>query len=161
MMGCGTFGVAQIMIGLHRVGIVGLQQALKDLDEEGLRDRPEILSFLLDRLAKENYIPDTETEAYECALWREVLRHRGEDFSEFFPTVEVTVSGDGDRIREQFVELIQSVFAEFELRPVVSFADRIDAGGQPVLTFGDHEILRGLRSRQATRLAIRKSFSGW
>lgn len=161
MMGCQAFGVAQVMIGLHRVGIVGLQQALKDLEARSLRDREEVLAFLLERLACENYIPDSETEAYELALWREVLRSRGEDFSEYFSTVEVTVWGDEGEIRGRFVDLIRSVFAEFELRPTVSLADRVDDGRQPVLTHGDHEILRGLQNRQATRLAMRKSFSGW
>ncbi len=149
------------MIGLHRVGIVGLKQALKELEAKDLGDRNEVLAFLLERLAGENYIPGSETEAYEFALWREVLRHRGDDFSEFFSTVEVTVSGDDSEIRDRFVDLIRSVFAEFELQPTIAFADRVDNGRQPVLTHGDHEILRGLQSRQATRLAMRKSFSGW
>lgn len=149
------------MIGLHRVGLVGLQQALKELEAKDLRNRNEVLAFLLERLAGENYLPDTETEAYEFALWREVLRHRGEDFSEFFSAVEVTVSGDGGGTRDRFVDLIRSVFAEFELQPTIVLADRVDNGRQPVLTHGDHEILRGLQSPQATRLAIRKSFSGW
>lgn len=160
-MGCGTFGVTQVMIGLHRVGFVGLQQALKDLDAENLEGRDEVVSWLRQRLAHDNFFPDNEAEAYEQALWREVLRHRGQDFSEYLPTVEVTVSGDAGERRDRFADQVRRVFSEFELRAEIRFSDCRDGGLQPVLTYGDHEILRGLASRQATRLAIRKSFSGW
>lgn len=160
-MGCRTYGVAQVMVDLHRVGIVGLRQALSDLDAAQLDDEREAVDFLVERLAEDNYVPVSEMEAYRAALWREVLRHRGEDFSAFFPVVEATVYGEEGEDRDRFVARVRAVFSEFELRPEITLVRPADDGRHPLLRVGEHEILRGLQSLPATRLAIRKSFSGW
>jgi hypothetical protein len=47
------FRVTKILIGLHRVGIVGLQDALEKADASGLRDREEVVSFLMETLGSQ------------------------------------------------------------------------------------------------------------
>jgi hypothetical protein len=149
------------MVGLHRVGIVGLRQALSDLEAAHLENEHDAIDFLVERLGQDNYIPESELEDYRTALRREVLRHRGEDFSAYLSTVEVTVHGDPGDTRDRFVEQLRTVFAEFELRPEINLSGPLDDGRHPLVRTGEHEILRGLQSLPATRLAIRKSFSGW
>ncbi len=56
-MSCGSFGVASILVGLHRVGIVGLADALKQADASGLTEREELLDLMTERLLADNFVP--------------------------------------------------------------------------------------------------------
>jgi hypothetical protein len=160
-MGCKTFGVSQVLVGLHRVGVVGLRKAIQEVEGARIADREQILDILIESLRKENYLPDSQVVDFRTALWREVLRYRGEDFSEYFSQVEVTVRGEAGEDRDRFVDLLRSVFADFELRPVFIFAERADDGVHPLLAAGDQIIVRGLQTRANLKSAVRKSFSDW
>jgi hypothetical protein len=153
--------VTQILVGLHQVGVVGLWPALDAAASSGLSDREEIVDLLMAALAADNYVPTGLVEDYRVALWREYLRHRGEDFSEFFSKVDVTVRGGPGENRDRFVDLTRSVFAEFELAPIIEF-DGVGGDDQtPRLLIDDHEVVAGLTSRDRFRTAVRKSFSHW
>ena len=91
-----------ILVGLHRVGLVGFRDALAAAAASGLDDREAIVDSLVETLASENYIPDPGDEAFRIALWREFLRHRGQDFRAFFSEVAVTVRA-GDRQEDQIL----------------------------------------------------------
>ena len=161
MVVCGNWGVTPVLVGLHRVGLVGFGEALDRVRAAGLSEREAIVDFLIEALSANNYLPERQRDALRIALWREYLRYLGEDFSEFFSEVELTVHSEpGDEL-DRFLEMIDSVFAEFELRPVVSRATAWTEGPSPQLYAGDHLIAQGALSRKAFRAEVRKSFSDW
>jgi len=159
-VGCKNFGVSQILVGLDRIGITGLGDILKSADEAGLKDRDAIVTFLVGTLAREHYITDRQIDAIRTAIWREYLRYRGEDISDFFSEVQVTVRGGGGE-RDRFVEMTMSVFAEFELRPVITFEPGGNDGPYPQLLVREEVIIRGNLNRPQFKLAVRKSFTDW
>jgi hypothetical protein len=159
---CGSYSVSQVLIGLHRVGIVGLRQACEKVAAVGLAGRQEIVDFLLSELGADNFIPVGQEEAFRTALWREYLRFVGGDFSEFFSEIEVTVGGEPGENRDSLVERCTLVLAEFELRPVVDLAGANQGGGpDPELVIGGTTVARGLPSRKSLRATIRQRLSDW
>lgn len=161
-MHCRDYGnVATTLIGLHKVGIIGLHGALREVERSGLSEREAILDRLMEILGEENYIPPSQTEDYRRAVWREFLRRKGADFREFYSEVEVVVrSGPGDD-RDRFVETLTSVFGDLELKPLVTFAEPEEGNTPPQLRIGEHVIVEGLLSRRAFKEAVRKSLSDW
>lgn len=160
-MGCGSFGVTQILVGLHRVGVVGLKQALQQIEGLNLDARDEIVDRLLKLLAVDNLIPDRMIEDYRTALWREFLRRKGEDLSPFYSRVALRVCGSPGERRDDFVELLTSVFGDFELRPVYEFDSANVEGPSPQVMHGEHLIVAGQKTRERLKAAVRRSFSDW
>jgi hypothetical protein len=160
-VGCRSFGVNTILVGLHRVGLVGLEEALKKAAGSGLEGREALTALLLDTLTTENYVPEAQREALGLALWREYLRYRGEDFSEFLSEIEVTVRGEEDEAREAFVDTLGAVFREIELKPSIVFAPPAAPGPNPQLVINDEIVVRGAQSRQAFKTAVRRSITDW
>jgi hypothetical protein len=160
-MGCGSFGVSAVLVGLHRVGIVGLRNALEKADQSGLVDRKAILDLVIDILAVDNYIPEGQKDSFRTAIWREYLRYKGEDFSAFYSEVDVTVRAQPGEERDRFVDTLRSVFRDFELRPVITFVSESKQGANPQLVIGDEIIVRGCPDRQSFKAAVRKSISDW
>jgi hypothetical protein len=160
-MRCGSFAVAQVLIGLHRVGIVGLHQACEKASAAGLAEREAIVEFLLAELAADNFVPKGQEEAYRIALWREYLRFLGEDFHEFLSEVEVTVRGEPGEERDRLVELFASVLAEFELRPIVEFAAADEEGANPQLLIDGDTVARGVPTKRALKATVRQRLSDW
>ena len=160
-MRCGSYSVSQVLVGLHRVGIVGLRQACEKVAAAGLAGRQEIVDFLLSELGADNFIPEGQEEALRTALWREYLRLVGGDFSEFFSEIEVTVGGEPGENRDSLVERCTLVLAEFELRPVVDLAGANEGGPDPELVIGGTTVARGLPSRKSLRATIRQRLSDW
>jgi hypothetical protein len=158
---CKDYGVTQIMIGLHRVGIVGLHKAIQKAADTDLSDREEIVDLLMATLALDNYIPPSQVEAMRIAVWREYLRSRGEDIDEFFSEVTVTVCGDSGDERDRFVELTIVVLNEFEIRPDIEYGDPRPDGPNPQLVIGDQVVVQGLKSREHFSSEVRKSLSHW
>jgi hypothetical protein len=150
-----------VLVGLHRVGVVGLRQALQALEQRGVEGRTEAVEFLLETLAEDNYVPRAMEGDYRDALWREVLRGRGRDFSAFYSPVEVTVRASEGSLRDEFVSRAESVLAELELRPVVSWAEPESPTAEPELWIGDQLVVRGLLARERFKGAVRKSLSDW
>ncbi len=153
--------VTQILVGLHRVGVVGLRDALKLAEASGLDDREQLVDHMLGQLAGDNYIPDTQVETFRIALWRELLRHRGEDCSPFFSPLEVTVRGRPGEERDRFTELVRSVLAGFELRAVVTHEDHPGEGPSPQLLVGGDVVARGQQDRRRLEGAVRRSLTDW
>ena len=158
---CGNYAVSQVLVGLHRVGVVGLRQACKKAAAADLGGREEILDFLRAELSDENFVPLEQEEAYRTALWREYLRSVGEDFSEFFSEVEVTVSGEPGEDRDQMALLCADVLADFELQPVTEFAEADDEGPNPQLAIAGSTIARGLPTRKSLKATVRHRLSDW
>jgi len=151
--------VTPILVGLYRVGVVGLHDAIKAAEASGLGEREPLVDRMMAELTGKNYIPDSQTEAFRTALWREYLRHRGQDFSPFFSAVEVLVRGPADPKRERFVELVRSLMAELELQPVFAFDER--EGPILELVIRGEVVGRGTHSPRALRQALRHTLSDW
>jgi hypothetical protein len=160
-MRCGSYAVSQVLVDLHRVGIVGLHQACEKVSAAGLTEREEVVDFLLAELAADNFITKGQEEAYRTALWREYLRFLGKDFSEFFSEIEVTINGEPGEDRDRLADLCASDLADFELRPVLEFADGDEEGPNPQLVIGDTTVARGLPSRRSLKATVRQRLSDW
>ena len=160
-MRCESYAVAQILVGLHRVGIVGLRQACEKVAAAGLIEREEIVDRLVVELADDNFIPESQEEGYRTSLWREYLRFSGEAFSEFFSEIEVTVRGEPGEDRDRLTDLCASVLADFELQPVLGSVDADDERLDPRLVIGGTIVARGLPSRRSLKATIRQRLSDW
>ena len=90
-MRCKNKSVTPIRVGLSQVGIVGLRDALKQTGDLDPSDREAVVDRMVEILRPSNYIPDGEVEEYRTAFWRESLRHRGRDFSDWYSELPVTV----------------------------------------------------------------------
>lgn len=161
MVRCKDYSVTQVRIDMHRVGIVGLADALEAAAESGLEERSAIEDLLLDTVAARNYVPADHVAAYRRALWREFERHRGRDISPYFDDVHVTVRGPAGESRDRFVTLLAAVLAEFELRPLVHFEGQTTGDSALQLDLAGDTILRGMPTRRTLRSAIYRSFSDW
>jgi hypothetical protein len=124
-------------------------------------DREAIVDLLMDALSADNYIPDPDSEPFRIAMWREYLRYRKEDFREFFSPVDVVVRGDEGDERDRFVERVEDVFSDFELKPEVTYAPAGGEGRNPQLVIHDETIVQGLQSRQNFKTAVRRSITDW
>ena len=153
--------MSQILVGLHRVGIVGLNQACEKAVSAGLTQRSEIVDFLQTELVADNYIPEEQEEAYRVALWREYLRFSGRDFSEFFSEIEVTIRGGQGEDRDHLADLCKLVFAVFELRPRIEFAEAEAKEPDPQLVIGGETVASGRPSRKSLETTIRQRLSHW
>jgi len=160
-MGCKSFGVNQMFVDLYRVGINGLHDALKKADESGLTDRAEIVELILQSLASSNYIPSSQDESYRMALWREYLRFKGKDFSEFFSAVDLIVRGEPGEELDRFLQMTNAVFADFELRPVIMVEPPAPGERSPQLVVGNEAVVCGAVGRAQFKSAVQKSFSDW
>lgn len=161
LVGCRSFGVNTVLVGLHRIGLVGLKEALERADAAGSLDQYRRIDLIIEILAGENYIPDRETPELRTAVWREYLRFKGEDFTEFFSEIAVTVRGPEDDTRDTFVDMLESVFGDFELRPVMTFDTEPVEGKSPQLIIDDDLIVGGLKSRRNFKMAVRRSITDW
>lgn len=154
-------GVVEVRVGLNRIGIVGLRGALKAAADSGLKDREAIVDLLVETLEPDNYISGKQVDDYRVALWREYLRSRGRDFSEFFSEIPVTIRGEAGKDRDRLEELLGPVFAEMELNPRVSFAGPVENEPNPQLVVNDETLVRGPVSRQDLKAALQKTLSHW
>jgi hypothetical protein len=153
--------VSQVLVGLHRVGFVGLHQACEKVSAADLYQREEVVDFLLNELAADNFIPGGQEEPYRTALWREHLRYLGRDFSDFLSQIEVTVRGQPGEDRDRLADLCVSVLADFELRPVFDFDEASNGGPDPQLIIDDEMVARGVPSRKSLKEIIRQRLSDW
>lgn len=153
------YSVTQVLVGLYRIGLVGLHDALKAAEGSGLTERDELVDLILRELASRNYIPDPQDQELRSAVWREYLRQRGEDFSEYYSKVEVIVRGGPGEERERFVDLVRSALAEMELQPVFVFEQ--GETPSPQLVIRGEVVASGLQSQRRLHGLLRKSLSDW
>jgi hypothetical protein len=159
-VGCASFGVSQILVGLFRVGVVGLKQAFDKADAAGLSEPASTLDLLMATLRAENYVPESLAVPYRRAVWREYLRHRGEDITPFFSEVPVTVQCDAAEERERVAATLIPLLAKLELRPTFTFAQASGAAGARLL-IGEHAVIDGDLTRERLEAAVRLSVSDW
>ena len=109
--------VAQIMVGKHPSGIVGLKSVLEEV-ANSLKDRPddEIKAELLNRLSKRNYISSNTREVYGQAFLREYKKFAGEPFEEQDEgRLNIKVLGPGCPQCEKLEQDIMAMMAELNI----------------------------------------------
>jgi hypothetical protein len=155
------YSVTQVLIGTHRIGLVGLRACLQLIDESGLEDREAIVDQMMEELSASNFIPDARTEEYRTAVWREYLRHRREDFSEFYSEIPVIIRGGTDENRDRLARMTVAALAEHELRPSMTIEPAFEEGSELVLEINGEEVVRGLPTLNGLRKAVRHRLSDW
>lgn len=155
------YTVTQVLVGTYRVGIVGLRSCLRAVDDSGLEDREAIVDFMMEELGASNFIPDNRLEAYRTAAWREYLRHRGEDFSEFYSEIQVVIRGGTSDGHDRLARMTTAALAEHELRPSVIVEPEVDEGTELVLEINGEEVVRGLPTLNGLKKAVRHRLSDW
>jgi len=155
------YAVTQILVGLDHVGVVGLDEARRKADLSGLAEREDLVDLMLALLAEDNYIHPKRVDAYRVALWREYLRRRGEDFSDFYSELPVAIRGGSDEERDRLGRMITSALAEHELRPSMTAVTAADEDLELVLEIDGEVVVRGLPTLNGLRKAVRHRLSDW
>jgi hypothetical protein len=153
--------VKQVMVGLHRVGIVGLQEAFDAADGSGLKERQDLLDVMMAVLTPLNYMPPSSVGDYREAVWRELMRHRGEDIRDLYSEIRVSVRGEPGPGRDRFVETLRWAFGEYELKPVVAFELPDPMGPNPQMLMDGEAVIKGSMSERDVKQTIRAQITDW
>jgi hypothetical protein len=153
--------VSEVLIGLDRIGLVGLEEAFDRADESGLGDREELVSFLMEALSTRNFIPPASENEYRKAVWREYLRHRGEDIRHLYSEIEVVVRAEAGEDRDRIVGAVKAVLNEHELEPSFRHESPGPAGASPTVSIAGQVVVRGARGESAIRKAIKARMDDW
>ncbi|MFO7687170.1 MAG: MTH895/ArsE family thioredoxin-like protein [Desulfobacterales bacterium] len=109
--------VTRILVGGHRIGIIGLKPLLEAVARE-LAGRPdeEIKAELMKRLGKSNYIAPAAEAAYQTAFFREYKKSIGEPIPEEpSGSLQIKVLGPGCPSCDQLEKDLMTVMAELNL----------------------------------------------
>lgn len=149
-----------VLVGLRRVGLVGLREALRKVNEEPRPAPDAAVDRLLEILRLRNYIPEDHEPAYRRALGRELLRSRGEDFGALLEAIPVTLRGADGGERRRLQEDLAAVLEELELRPVLAL-EPPGPGPNPQVLIGGEIVQRGPASRPQLRAAVERTLTDW
>jgi small redox-active disulfide protein 2 len=109
--------VTQISVGGHRVGIIGLKQALEAVARE-FAERPDeaVKAELVVRLKKSNYIVPSAEAAYEDSFFREYKKLIGEPIPDGpAGAIQVKVLGPGCPSCDKLENDLMAVMAELNI----------------------------------------------
>ncbi len=119
--------VVQIRVGKHKTGIVGLEDALKEITENNQSyTDSEIGTWLIEKLSKKNYIQPKVVDLYMDAFVREYKKFIGEPVhEEQFTGLEIKVLGAGcpscDQLEQNLMALIEELEIEADLEHIRDF----------------------------------------
>jgi hypothetical protein len=153
--------VSRLLVGLNLIGLVGLRRAIETAEASGLEDREEIVALMMESLADSNYISPAASDEYRLALWREYMRHRGEDIRPFYSAIEVTVHAQPGPDLDRFLEILGAVLARHELKPLVTVEPPSPQGASPLLRIDDEVVVAGTTDPDRIARGIGKRISHW
>ncbi|MGB5880456.1 MAG: hypothetical protein WBH85_10550 [Thermoanaerobaculia bacterium] len=153
--------VSQVLVGLDRVGLAGLEQVFERADDSGLGEREELVGLMMEALSTRNYIPAESEDEYRKTVWREYLRHRGEDIRHLYSKVEIVVRGEAGDDLDRIVGAVSAAMTEHELEPRFLYEPPDPAGVNPQVSIAGHVVVRGARSESAIRKAIKAQMDDW
>ena len=153
--------VSPVLVGLDRVGLLDLQQVFETADKSGQTEREDLVTLMMEALSRRNFVPSTSQEAYRQALWREYLRHRGEDIRDFYSQIEVVVRSHAGPELHRFLETLEELFAKYELRPRIALEPPDPQGPNPQLLIGNEIVVAGTTDSRALAKAIGRQISDW
>jgi len=153
--------VTQVLVGLRRIGIVGLRESLKRVEADGVTERAEVVDLMLETLSRLNYIPSHVEDDYRQALWREYMRHLGEDIRDLYSEIDVVVRGEeGDEL-DRFLWALRLAFGEHELKPAVTMEPPDPGGRNPQMLIEGELVLAGATRERDVERAVRGQISDW
>jgi small redox-active disulfide protein 2 len=154
--------VKQIQVGAHRIGILGLEEALEEVGESCRDESDETVGKrLLERISRRNYIAPGLTDSFVEALAREYRKFMGDPVPE--PAVRglrIEVLGPGCAGCEQLERTVTAVLSEHRIAAdLVHVRDPAEIGrrgvlGLPALTI-DGEV------KVAGAVPSKARISGW
>jgi hypothetical protein len=153
--------VTQVLVGLRRIGIVGLQESLREVEKAGATEREEVVDLMLGVLSEINYIPSHVLDEYRHALWREYMRHRGEDIRDLYSEIDVVVRGEPGEDLDRFQRALRLAFGEHELKPAVTLESPAPKGRNPQLVIEGEVVLAGTTRDREVDKAVRAQISDW
>jgi len=119
-----TSEIDRIKIGEHIFGIVGLKSCFKDMSGK-YKDKTDsdLSRMLLERLEKENYIPEHVREKYGIAFVREFRKYLGQTIKDEDPgELEIKVLGAGctvcDSLENRVMETLTAMGVAADLEHV-------------------------------------------
>ena len=109
--------ITQIKIGKHKVGLMGFKSAMEEMAiNYSQKPDEEISMAFLNRLSKNNYIPNHARESYGRAMVREFRKFLGQPVQEEKPGVlEIRVLGPGCAQCDQLEKEVIAVLTEMKL----------------------------------------------
>ena len=110
--------VTQLIVAGHRTGIIGLNQVLEDVSREyGGKSDDEIISALMQRLSRRNYIAPSAKEAYQVAFLREYKKFVGEPVEDAADSdvIQIRVLGQGCPNCERLVQDLMVLLTEMKI----------------------------------------------
>ena len=109
--------ITQIKVGRHRMGIVGLKHVLEEVSREfdGRSDNA-VVTELIRRLAKFNYIPAKRQKDYGQAFLREFKKFVGQPYEQDqIEGLEIKVLGSGCPCCDDLEQDLMAVMTEMNL----------------------------------------------
>jgi len=110
--------VTQIKIAKHKVGLVGLKEAFKEI-AESCTNKPDdaIAEELLKHVSKNNYISKNVHNTYRHALLRELKKFIAQPFEkEHSEGLEIKVLGEGCTVCDSLESQVMAVLSAMDLR---------------------------------------------
>ena len=109
--------IAQIRVGRHRTGIIGLKHVLEEVSQEFAdRSDDKITGELIRRLSKLNYMPKNSLKDYKPALLREYKKFVGQPYERSsLEGLEIKVLGSGCPCCDGVEQDLMSVITEMDL----------------------------------------------
>lgn len=153
--------VTQVLVGLRRIGIVGLRESLREVEASGATEREAVVDLMLGTLSRLNYIPPHVEDDYRQALWREYMRHLGEDIRDLYSEIEVVVRGEQGDEMDRFLRALRLAFGEHELKPAVTMEPPDPQGRNPQMLIDGEIILAGATREREVDKAVRAQISDW
>ena len=153
--------MAQVLVGLHRIGIVGLREAFEQARDSGLEDRQALVELMMTALSGHNFVPDTLREAFPEAVWREYVRQQGGDIRDLLSLIPVTIAGEPGDAAEALARDLTRVLAEFELRPEITWEPPAPGLRGFAISIADRPITTGRPGFGQLRHAVQRQISDW
>jgi hypothetical protein len=109
--------ISRIRVGDHEVGIVGLQEALEQIDSRCCEESDsDVREALVELVAKKNYIPTSARDNYGKALLREFRIFQGQPQDEPEDSqLRIKVFGPGCYQCDQLEQTIMALLSEMSL----------------------------------------------
>jgi len=153
-------GATPVLVGLERVGLLGLDRAIAAARESGLVEREELVDRMMAVLREQNYVPAKAVPEYRRAVWREYERSRGADISHLYSEIPVEVRASGAEA-ESFLDLLRRIFAAHELQPIVSLEPLAPGDRGPQLRIDDEVVVDGTLDPGRVSTAVSRRIGDW
>ena len=112
--------ITQIIIGGHKIGIIGLFDVIEKIKQLKLDNEKEIQHRLLEGIKQQNWIPDSKNEEYSRALLREYKKSLGLAVEEEkLAETSIRILGPGCSACEKMEQDVKSILIELNIAAAV------------------------------------------